>query len=63
LLPRLSIIGLDGTEEPMDESIKPLGGAPRLQPLVHAEDMAAAVAFYEALGGGWGRVAGTATGS
>ena len=35
----------------MDESIKPLGGAPRLQPLVHVEDMAAAVAFYEALGG------------
>jgi hypothetical protein len=33
------------------ESIKPLGGAPRLQPLVHVENMAATVAFYEALGG------------
>jgi hypothetical protein len=36
----------------MSESTKPSGGPPRLQPMVHVEDMAAAVAFYEALGGG-----------
>jgi catechol 2,3-dioxygenase-like lactoylglutathione lyase family enzyme len=35
----------------MSESTKPSGGPPRLQPMVHVEDMAAAVAFYEALGG------------
>jgi membrane protein len=38
-------------EEPVSEGSKPASRGPRLQPMVHVEDMAAAVAFYEALGG------------
>lgn len=35
----------------MSDSTESAAGAPRLQPMVHVEDMAAAVGFYEALGG------------
>ena len=35
----------------MNDSTGDAAGAPRLQPMVHVEDMAAAVGFYEALGG------------